>query len=85
MLVAEFILIFVMLLTASFVGYHLGYNRAVKDGSKSGAETAEFLNKLKSEETCVSCGETIPEGRQVCPGCEGGKRDAVSDTEAATE
>ncbi len=21
-------------------------------------------------ETCVSCGETIPEGRQVCPGCE---------------
>ena len=21
-------------------------------------------------ETCVSCGEDIPEGRQVCPGCE---------------
>lgn len=21
--------------------------------------------------TCVSCGEVIPEGRQVCPGCEG--------------
>ena len=21
-------------------------------------------------ETCVSCGKTIPEGRQVCPVCE---------------
>ena len=21
-------------------------------------------------ETCVACGEVIPEGRQVCPGCE---------------
>lgn len=23
-----------------------------------------------SAETCVSCGEIIPEGRQVCPKCE---------------
>ena len=23
-------------------------------------------------ETCVSCGEIIPEGRQVCPNCEKG-------------
>ena len=21
-------------------------------------------------DTCVACGEVIPEGRQVCPGCE---------------
>jgi hypothetical protein len=72
MIVAEIIVVFMMLWTASFIGYNLGYNRAVKDGSKSGAEAAEFLKQIKSEETCVSCGETIPEGRQVCPGCEGG-------------
>ncbi len=24
------------------------------------------------EERCVICGAIIPEGRQVCPGCEGG-------------
>ena len=23
-----------------------------------------------NEERCVSCGEIIPEGRQVCPNCE---------------
>lgn len=27
---------------------------------------------LHREETCVCCGEPIPEGRQVCPGCEHG-------------
>lgn len=26
--------------------------------------------KLKNTETCVVCGEVIPEGRQVCPNCE---------------
>lgn len=25
-------------------------------------------------ETCIMCGETIPEGRQVCPICERGER-----------
>lgn len=25
---------------------------------------------------CVCCGEIIPEGRLVCPNCEGGRRDA---------
>lgn len=25
---------------------------------------------MVSENYCVSCGETIPEGRQVCPTCE---------------
>lgn len=73
MIVAEIIVLFVVLWIASFIGYGLGYSRAVKDGSKSGAETTEFIKRLKSEETCVVCGETIPEGRQVCPGCEGGE------------
>jgi hypothetical protein len=27
----------------------------------------EFLGKV---ETCVACGDAIPEGRQVCPKCE---------------
>ena len=26
----------------------------------------------ENAEHCVSCGENIPEGRQVCPACEGG-------------
>lgn len=26
------------------------------------------------ENRCVCCGEIIPEGRQVCPNCEGGKK-----------
>ena len=40
-------------------------------------EHADFLKKIRKggAEKCVSCGETIPEGRQVCPGCEGGGRD----------
>lgn len=25
---------------------------------------------VKNENTCVICGEVIPEGRQVCPNCE---------------
>lgn len=25
-----------------------------------------------SEDRCVCCGDIIPEGRQVCPGCDGG-------------
>lgn len=28
--------------------------------------------QVKNENTCVSCGATIPEGRQVCPTCERG-------------
>jgi len=27
-----------------------------------------------SADTCVSCGEVIPEGRQVCPRCEKGDK-----------
>ena len=26
------------------------------------------------ENTCVCCGEIIPEGQQVCPNCKKGKR-----------
>lgn len=29
----------------------------------------------RNTETCVSCGEIIPEGRQVCPKCETGGSD----------
>jgi hypothetical protein len=35
------------------------------DKSEAEAECAS------NEEKCVACGETIPEGRQVCPNCEG--------------
>lgn len=27
------------------------------------------------EDRCICCGEIIPEGRQVCPMCEGGRNE----------
>ena len=32
--------------------------------------TKEIILTPPKENTCVSCGEIIPEGRQVCPICE---------------
>ena len=32
--------------------------------------------KSSSDNTCIMCGKTIPEGRQICPNCEGGETDA---------
>ena len=29
---------------------------------------------IENVNRCVCCGEIIPEGRQVCPNCEGGKK-----------
>lgn len=35
-----------------------------------------YLAKQNAQaEKCVCCGEIIPEGRQVCPACEGGAKD----------
>lgn len=34
----------------------------------------EFLGKV---ETCVACGDVIPEGRQVCPMCERKDNDCI--------
>lgn len=31
---------------------------------------------MPDADRCVCCGEIIPEGRQVCPQCEGGAEDA---------
>ena len=28
-------------------------------------------------DTCISCGEPVPEGRMVCPACEDSKREAL--------
>lgn len=25
---------------------------------------------IRNEDTCIFCGETVPEGRMVCPACE---------------
>lgn len=30
------------------------------------------MDATQNIETCICCGETIPEGRQVCPKCEKG-------------
>ena len=34
----------------------------------------EFNYDLLDVNRCVCCGEIIPEGRQVCPNCEGGRK-----------
>ena len=46
-----------------YLGYSIAYN----------IDQATKVNAAPDNK-CVACGETIPEGRQVCPGCEGGKR-----------
>jgi RNA polymerase-binding transcription factor DksA len=55
------------------------YDDAVKHAKR--AEEAGYCARIidkeqeMNQETCVSCGEVIPEGRQVCPNCERGKED----------
>ena len=44
------------------------------DGAIAGQETLQ--KALAKAEKCVSCGEIVPEGRQVCPNCEEGKEKA---------
>lgn len=40
---------------------------------------------MADADRCVCCGEIIPEGRQVCPQCEGGAEDEKKDRERAKE
>lgn len=52
-------------------------------------KNTEYLFQDKEGEmmkdTCVCCGETIPEGRQVCPSCENGSiKDSGNRTEFGT-
>lgn len=45
----------------------------------SDGQTNVFVCKNGTpHETCVACGDVIPEGRQVCPNCEGGDEDETS-------
>ena len=37
------------------------------------------------EDTCICCGATIPEGRQVCPACEASVKNFRLSTEAALD
>ena len=50
-----------------YLGYSIAYNidRVAEEMIKGAGAT---------DNKCVACGETIPEGRQVCPGCEGGEK-----------
>lgn len=41
---------------------------AMLDAAAAGQETLQ--KALVASEKCVSCGDVIPEGRQVCPTCE---------------
>ena len=51
----------------SNVGHCTMWNQGVINSGYCYRAEDETLN----EETCVCCGDTIPEGRQICPHCEG--------------
>lgn len=44
---------------------------AMLDAAAAGQETLQ--KAFAAAEKCVSCGDVIPEGRQVCPTCENAK------------
>ncbi len=50
------------------IGHCTMWNQGVPNDGYCYRAESEVLN----EEQCVSCGTTIPEGRQVCPQCERG-------------
>ena len=57
------------------VKLELGANSAAKaaDSLKNLADSLkEAAHVFENAEHCVCCGEIVPEGRQVCPGCETG-------------
>ena len=49
---------------------------ALLDGAIAGQETLQ--KALAKAERCVSCGNIVPEGRQICPNCEKGAGDDPS-------
>ena len=51
----------------SNVGHCTMWNQGVVNDGYCYRAEVEAVN----ENLCVSCGETIPEGRQICPLCEG--------------
>lgn len=46
-----------------YLGYSIAYNID---------QVAQAMINGSTDNNCVACGDIIPEGRQVCPGCEGG-------------
>lgn len=43
------------------------------DSAKKAAESLKnVIDAFENADRCVCCGEIVPEGRQVCPGCETG-------------
>ena len=43
------------------------------------------LIKRNNENKCICCGSVIPEGRQVCPGCEQGVSRTIKDSGERTK
>ena len=59
-----------------YLGYSIAYNIDIVAERllQQLAPTCTNLHQLTpADNKCVACGDIIPEGRQVCPGCEGGK------------
>lgn len=53
-----------------------GIIKSMKRAGDSAEKAAELLKNVidafENADRCVCCGEIVPEGRQVCPGCETG-------------
>lgn len=70
----------ISLLVASVISYAMGWlsgylswREEHKELKKRTQDLELFLSKSIAN-TCIRCGDVIPEGRQVCPKCEGGEK-----------
>lgn len=46
--------------------------RAGDSAEKAAESLKNVIDAFENADRCVCCGEIVPEGRQVCPGCETG-------------
>ena len=66
---------------SGLIGFLMGYLswrdevRAIRSKIKILEKLSEYAWKSKrnGSDTCAVCGDSIPEGRQVCPKCEEGR------------
>ena len=59
-----------------YLGYSIAYNIDQVAKAMLHQLTPTYTNSHQltpPDNKCVACGDIIPEGRQVCPGCEGGE------------
>ena len=64
---------YIALILVPLAGALILFNKGFSHGRE--ARRAWKKTKKVNHETCIVCGEIIPEGRQVCPKCEEGWKD----------